>query len=293
MSLLFNRRSSRALLYPLLCLFLLSPLFSATLYAEVEGAEVISTGSERSWLGLTTRELDEYTARMLAIDPGEFKGLVVIDVIRGGPADESGIARGDVILSIDDKEIPGYEDFKVWLNELDIGSTLKLLVDKGGTVKDILVTLGSMPAWPEGADSFAVGMKGNGTYSDELHAYYWMGEAQQYDYFYSVAMGGLDLTPKQRREARSIMSSYEKKMLRYSADINVAEVELRERLEDEPVRLKEVREKISDIARKRTELRYLRVKTHVSFKKLLTGKQQRLVDEFISVRGGRRYSISD
>jgi Spy/CpxP family protein refolding chaperone len=271
----------------------LSGVFPVALHAEGATIEVLVTEpGQRSWLGVTTRELDEFTARMLAIDPGEFKGLVVIDVIRGGPADEAGIVRGDVILSIDDKEIPGYEEFKSWINELDIGSTLKLLVDKGGTVKDVLVTLGSTEVWPS-TDSPVAGMKEYFTSSDELHTYYWMGEAEQYDYIYSLAMGALDLTSKQRIKARALMSSYEKKMLRYTADINIAEVELREMLAREPVSLKSVNDKIVYIAKKRTELRYLRIKTHVGFKKLLTGKQRRLLNEFVSVRSGRGLSISD
>ncbi|MBE9529397.1 MAG: hypothetical protein IME99_09185, partial [Proteobacteria bacterium] len=51
--------------------------------------------------------------------------------------------------------------------------------------------------------------------------------------------------------------------------------------------------KITFIAKNRTELRFLRIKTHVGFKKLLTKRQQRLLDEFISVKSGRGLSISD
>ncbi|MBE9527855.1 MAG: PDZ domain-containing protein, partial [Proteobacteria bacterium] len=257
-----------------LLLFVLVSVFSSPFAATLQAAEpmsevLISEPGVRTWLGVTTRELDEFTARMLAIDPGEIKGLVVIDVIRGGPADEAGIVRGDVLLSIDDKEIPGYEEFKDWISELDVGSTLKVLVDKGGVVKDVLVTLGSTEIWPD-ADSPVAGMKEYFTSTDELHTYHWMGEAEQYDYIYSLAMGTLELTPARRRRARALMSSYEKKMLRYSADINIAEVELRELLAAEPIKLKAVNDKITFIAKNRTELRFLRIKTHVGFKKLLT-----------------------
>ncbi len=278
--------------------FLLALLFClllpGALYAQGNVAELIVTNpGQRSWLGLTTRELDEFTARMLAIDPGEFKGLVVIDVVRGGPADEAGIVRGDVLLSIDDKEIPGYEEFKAAIRELDVGSTLKVLVDKGGTLKDVLITLGSMRGFTGTGEGGSVAMKDFVAPSDELHTYYWMKEAQQYDYIYSFAMGALDLTPKQRRDARSLMSGYEKKMLRLTADINIEEVELREHLAKEPVDLRLVRKKIVEIAAKRTELRYKRIKAHAAFKRLLTKKQQRLLKEFMSVRQGRGRSISD
>jgi Spy/CpxP family protein refolding chaperone len=272
----------------------LSYPFAATLHAAEPTSEVlVAEPGVRTWLGVTTRELDEFTARMLAIDPGEIKGLVVIDVTRGGPADEAGIVRGDVLLSIDDKEISGYEEFKVWISELDVGSTLNLLVDKGGVVKDVFVTLGSTEVWPDADYSTLGGMKGYFASSDELHTYNWMGEAEQYDYIYSLAMGTLELTPALRRRANALMMAYEKKMLRYSADINIAEVELRELLATEPVHLKAVNSKILYIAKNRTELRFLRIETHVEFKRLLTRQQQRLLNEFISVRSGRGLSISD
>jgi Spy/CpxP family protein refolding chaperone len=266
--------------------------FAAVVHAAESAPEILVTEpGVRTWLGVTTRELDEFTARMLAIDPGEFRGLVVIDVIRGGPADEAGIVRGDVLLSIDDKEIQGYEEFKLGISELDVGSTLNLLVDKGGRVKDVFVTLGATEVWPD-ADSTVGGMKEYFP-SDELHTYNWMGEAEQYDYIYSLAMGTLELTTARRRRAHALMMAYEKKMLRYSADINIAEVELRELLAMEPVRLKAVNDKILYIAKNRTELRFLRIETHVEFKRLLTRQQQRLLNEFISVRSGRGLSISD
>ncbi|MFO8240472.1 MAG: trypsin-like peptidase domain-containing protein, partial [Dissulfuribacterales bacterium] len=67
--------------------------------------EIIQTGTHQTVvLGITGVSLQEYEAR-LGIDLAPESGVVVIEVQPGSAADEAGLLPGDVITSIDEKEI--------------------------------------------------------------------------------------------------------------------------------------------------------------------------------------------
>ena len=54
----------------------------------------------RGFLGVFIQDLSPQLAEAMGVDPST-KGVVVSDVMEGGPANEAGIAAGDVILSVD------------------------------------------------------------------------------------------------------------------------------------------------------------------------------------------------
>jgi serine protease Do len=54
----------------------------------------------RGFLGVFIQDLSPQLAEAMGVDPNT-KGVVVSDVMEGGPANEAGIAAGDVILSVD------------------------------------------------------------------------------------------------------------------------------------------------------------------------------------------------
>ena len=60
--------------------------------------------------GLTVMELSREIARQLGLHKDE-KGVVVVRVEAGSPAEETGIRKGDVIQEIDRKRIEGLNDY--------------------------------------------------------------------------------------------------------------------------------------------------------------------------------------
>jgi Spy/CpxP family protein refolding chaperone len=225
-------------------------------------------------LGFTVQEMDGATASSMGFDLDAARGLVVLDVIKGSPADLAGIARGDVIMSLGDKEIDGYDDFLGWLGGYDLGSTIKLLIGKGGELKDVLVTLGIMPErFVEGYDGMLSVFKDCPMNAGDMHGCYWLKEAQRYDTIFNKAMVVLDLSAEQRRKARAIMTDLEKRTIRTTGEIKIAEVELRELLRRDPANAKKVRARMGHIGALWSELRYFRFMAHERFKKTLSAAQ--------------------
>ena len=59
-------------------------------------------------------------------------GALVVEVMRDSPAERGGIARGDIVLRVNDAEIVNYGDLVEILGEAAIGSTLRVNVWRNG-----------------------------------------------------------------------------------------------------------------------------------------------------------------
>ncbi len=69
------------------------------------------------------------------------EGIVVTRVIRGGPAQKSGMETGDIIVKLDDMEITSVKSFRQALYAKQVGDHTVLKIRRNGQVKEIEVTL--------------------------------------------------------------------------------------------------------------------------------------------------------
>jgi serine protease Do len=78
----------------------------------------------RPWLGINAVTMNEViSARYnLAVD----KGVLLTDIVSGGPADQAGLGIGDIITAINDKEIDNIGDLVDTVNSYDIGQTIDI-----------------------------------------------------------------------------------------------------------------------------------------------------------------------
>lgn len=95
---------------------------------------------KRGWLGIMLQEMDDKLAKTFGLDRP--KGALVADVIKGDPADKAGIKAGDVILSIDGKEIENHKELINIVGSRSPGETVKLKVLRDGKILNISVKLG-------------------------------------------------------------------------------------------------------------------------------------------------------
>ena len=72
--------------------------------------------------------------------------MAVARVEPGGPADDAGIAEGDVILSVDGKPVTSTSDLSQVLAGLQVGQTVQVVVMRpDGSRRTVQVKLGQYP----------------------------------------------------------------------------------------------------------------------------------------------------
>jgi 2-alkenal reductase len=72
-------------------------------------------------------------------------GVVVVDVTKGGPADEAGLQQGDIIIKIGDYELNNQTTFSEALFNYAPGDTVDVVVNRGGDEQTFTLTLGERP----------------------------------------------------------------------------------------------------------------------------------------------------
>lgn len=97
----------------------------------------------RGWLGVYIQRVTPEFAEAYGIEGTD--GAVVSDVIPGSPADQAGIRRGDVIVSINSKEIKTHQDVSATIRRHLAGDKVKIGLERGGASRSLTVTLGEIP----------------------------------------------------------------------------------------------------------------------------------------------------
>jgi serine protease Do len=95
---------------------------------EIEEGETL--GEEKRDLGMTVDEITPSTARQLGLS--DERGVVVVRVESNSPAEDAGIARGDVIRSINREPVNDVETYKKKIRQHKKGDVILFRVKKRG-----------------------------------------------------------------------------------------------------------------------------------------------------------------
>jgi len=96
----------------------------------------------RGWIGVTIQRITpELKAKLNLLDE---KGALVSDVDLNGPADKSGIERGDVIVSFDDKPIKESRELPYIVASTSVGKTVPVEVIRNGEKMRAEVRVGEL-----------------------------------------------------------------------------------------------------------------------------------------------------
>jgi S1-C subfamily serine protease len=99
--------------------------------------ELISKGKViRPYIGIYLQPVDQSIADYLNV---ENKGIVVVAVEPGSPAEKAGLAKYDVITSINDKAVNNYDELQEILKGHKVGDTIVLEVYR--KAKPMIVSL--------------------------------------------------------------------------------------------------------------------------------------------------------
>ncbi len=81
--------------------------------------------------GITVTELTPSIAKQVGI-PSDEKGVIVLDVLEGSPADEAGLRKGDVIQEVEGRVIERYEDWREASNSIRPDEPVILFINRQG-----------------------------------------------------------------------------------------------------------------------------------------------------------------
>ena len=146
--------------------------FAVPINTAREVVEQLKSDGEvkHAYLGISGGSITPDLAEALKLPVDE--GVLVDEVVEGGPADEAGVKGGDtsatieganirlggdIITRIDGKPIAGMEDVIDAVNAASPGDELRLTLLRGKETEEVVVTLGVRPESAEDAQSGPVG----------------------------------------------------------------------------------------------------------------------------------------
>lgn len=111
--------------------------------AALQDGEII-----RPWLGARLQPVTNDLAQSIGLDRP--RGAIVAEIWPGGPADEAGIARGDVVVAVDGVEINNEAGARFRFATRTIGETADLTVLRDGERLELTVQAQPAPGVAEG-----------------------------------------------------------------------------------------------------------------------------------------------
>jgi serine protease Do len=118
----------------------------ANMVAVVVRAAESGSPIARPWYGATGQAMTRELATSFGLDRPV--GVLVKAIYNGGPADKAGLRPGDVVRSVDGREVDDPEALRFRIATREVGATVRLSVLRGGKSLDISISLGRPPEEP-------------------------------------------------------------------------------------------------------------------------------------------------
>lgn len=108
---------------------------------------VTDASSVPGWLGISISDVGEDLADRLArtFGPGAGIGVVVVDVLKGGPAEQAPLKRGDVIVQVDAQPIWDVRQLQRTIRAQPIDQRVMVMVLRDASRVTLPVIIGPMP----------------------------------------------------------------------------------------------------------------------------------------------------
>lgn len=104
-------------------------------------AQLRETGQVvRGWLGVMVQAMSEELAASFGLK--EARGALVTEVTAGSPADQAGIQRGDVILSVNGKPVDEMNDLPRQVAALPVGEQARVTIYRDGKERQFKIKIG-------------------------------------------------------------------------------------------------------------------------------------------------------
>jgi S1-C subfamily serine protease len=110
---------------------------------DVVGQLLRDGRATHSYLGVRGDQVTREIAAQLGLD--EARGVVLLVVVEGSPADQARLRTSDVITGMDDARIETVEDLFAELRQRKPGSQVRLTIVRDGRQQEVTVTLAENP----------------------------------------------------------------------------------------------------------------------------------------------------
>lgn len=108
--------------------------------AKNVASELIKSGKiSRGYIGVSIKDVDTKDAKGLGLDKA--KGVLIQDVLKGGAGDDAGLKTGDIILSVDGKEVNAANELQTIIGSHRPGDEVSLSIFRDGSTLNKVVTL--------------------------------------------------------------------------------------------------------------------------------------------------------
>jgi serine protease Do len=97
----------------------------------------------RAYIGIVPQDVTPAIAK--AFGQKELRGALVGDVSPNGPAQRSGLKKGDIIIAVDGKPIADSNQLRMGISMMQPGNTVALKVIRDGSEREITVKLAELP----------------------------------------------------------------------------------------------------------------------------------------------------
>ena len=98
---------------------------------------------QRGYLGVSTQSVALPAGILKKLDLAQERGLLVVQVESGGPAEQGGVYLGDIIIGLDGQVVQDVDDLRSRLSSMYAGQTVALRLVRGGELQNVQVTLGA------------------------------------------------------------------------------------------------------------------------------------------------------
>src|SRR5262249_51291592 len=120
----------------------------------------------RGWLGIVIQDVTDELSSSFGVR--EREGVLVSDVMRGGPAESAGLRGGDVIVEMGGSKIREVPDLQRRVANVSPGQTITLVVIRDRTPNKITVKVGEMPTEDTSVAAVEAGPEGFGLQAEAL-----------------------------------------------------------------------------------------------------------------------------
>jgi serine protease Do len=97
----------------------------------------------RGWLGVVIQEVTPELAKSFGLK--ESTGALVAEVTKGGPADQAGLERGDIITAFNSTLVKNARELPTLVAQMPVGEKVAVTVLRGEKEKTVTVELGQLP----------------------------------------------------------------------------------------------------------------------------------------------------